>query len=160
MDLRDCTVAGASARAKLIPLRRTAVRLHRNLSSLTAVFRDWSEREEEKEGLPMKISPDRLARRTASLDQDVLGFQDRARLFQDEVSARLAEEANRSLHALSVMTALLLPGSLIAGLFGMNVHDLPLSQTDGGFWIAFLIGAIATAAFYLVLRRTGAGLRP
>jgi hypothetical protein len=41
----------------------------------------------------------------------------------------------------------------------MNVHDLPLSQTGGGFFIAVLIGAAATAAFCLVLRRIGAGLR-
>jgi zinc transporter len=160
-QIEDSIVSGRveQERTKLVPLRRTAVRLHRNLSSLTAVFRDWSAREEEEESLTLDVAADRLARRTASLDQDVLGIQDRARLFQDEVSARLAEETNRSLRALSVMTALLLPGSLVAGLFGMNVHDLPLSQTEGGFFIAVLIGAAATAAFYLVLRRIGAGLR-
>lgn len=143
-------------RARLMPVRRTAVRLHRQLASLASMFRDWEEREDEG---PLHIASGRLARRIVSLDQDILAVQDRARLLQDEVSARLAEETNRSLRALSVMTALLLPGSLISGIFGMNVHGLPFLDDPGGFWIVLAAGIAATTAFYLVLRRIGAGLR-
>ena len=99
------------------------------------------------------------ADRLESLDHDILTLQERAKLLQDEVGARLAEETNRSLRALSILTALLLPGSLVAGIFGMNTKDLPFLETEGGFWFAILIGAAATALFYWILRRVGAGLR-
>lgn len=162
--IEDHVVSGLveSERAKLMPVRRTAVRLHRQLSSLAAVFRDWEEREEDDAaavGAPIRIAAPRLASRLESLDQDLLGIQDRAKLLQDEVAARLAEETNRSLRALSVMTALLLPGSLISGIFGMNVHGLPFLESPGGFWIVFVMGIMATAGFYYILRRIGAGLR-
>ncbi|MDQ0472979.1 transporter [Labrys wisconsinensis] len=148
----------ASERARLAPVRRTSVRLHRQLASLANVFRDWEEREEQATSA-LRIDAGRLASRLESLDQDILGVQDRAKLLQDEVAARLADETNRSLRALSVMTALLLPGSLISGIFGMNVHGLPFTESPGGFWIVFAMGGGATALFYWILRRIGAGLR-
>lgn len=78
---------------------------------------------------------------------------------QDEVAARQADDTNRSLRALSIITALLLPGSMVAGIFGMNTKDLPFTDTAGGFWLAMLIGIAATVVFYWILRRIGAGLR-
>ena len=160
-DIEDSIVSGQveQERAKLIPLRRVAVRVHRQLASLTSIFREWAERAEDENALQLEIGAARLARRMASLDQDVLGVQDRARLFQDEVAARLAEETNRSLRALSVMTAVLLPGSLISGIFGMNVGGLPFLEKNGGFWVVLALGAVATTLFYLILKRIGAGLR-
>jgi zinc transporter len=146
-------------RARLMPVRRTAVRLHRQPASLASIFRDWEEREEEDRHASLHLASGRLAKRLESLNQDILAVQDRAKLLQDEVAARLAEETNRSLRALSVMTALLLPGSLLSGIFGMNVEGLPLTHHSGGFWIVLIAGVAATAAFYLILRRIGAGLK-
>jgi zinc transporter len=143
-------------RARLIPVRRTAVRFHRQLASLSAILRDWEEHEEEGTPSALRLATGRLLARVESLDQEVLGVQERAKLLQDEVSARLAEETNRSLKALSEMTALLLPGSLVASIFGMNVHGLPFLDTEGGFVVVMLVGMAATAGFYWLLRRRGA----
>ena len=57
------------------------------------------------------------------------------------------------------MTALLLPGSLIAGIFGLNVGGLPFLEEIGGFWVVLALGAVATTLFYWILRRIGVGLR-
>ncbi|MBP0582107.1 transporter [Labrys sp. LIt4] len=149
----------ATERVRLIEVRRMTVRVHRQLSSLCHVLRDWEERSEEADKPALPIAAERLADRLESLDHDILTLQERAKLLQDEVGARLAEETNRSLRALSILTALLLPGSLVAGIFGMNTKDLPFLETEGGFWFAILIGAAATALFYWILRRVGAGLR-
>ena len=140
-------------RARLMPVRRTAVRLHRQLSSLASILRGWEEPEHKS---ALRIASSRLASRLESLDQDILGVQDRARLLQDEVAARLAEDTNHSLKALSRLTALLLPGSLVSGIFGMNVAGLPFLDTPSGFLIVLVGGIAATAGFYLLLRRTGA----
>lgn len=107
----------------------------------------------------MHISSKRLADRLESLDHEMHTLQERARLLLDEVAARQADETNRSLRALSIITALLLPGSVVAGIFGMNTKDLPFTDTEGGFWFAVLAGIAATAIFYWVLKRVGAGLR-
>lgn len=143
-------------RARLMPVRRLAVRLHRQLGSLAAILRHWEEREDEGAKPSLRIASARLAARLESLDQDVLGLQDRARLLQDEIAARLAEETNASLKVLSRLTALLLPGSLVSGIFGMNVHGLPFLESTHGFLVVMVMGAAATAAFYILLRRTGA----
>lgn len=147
-------------RSRLINVRRITVRVHRQLSSLSSVLRNWHARpRDEKDKPAMHISSKRLADRLESLDHDMHTLQERARLLLDEVAARQADETNRSLRALSIITALLLPGSMVAGIFGMNTKDLPFTDTEGGFWFAMIIGVASTAVFYWVLKRVGAGLR-
>lgn len=149
----------ATERVRLIEVRRMTVRFHRQLSSLCHVLRNWEDRPQEDAKPSIHIAAERLADRLESLDHDIHTIQERAKLLQDEVAARLAEETNRSLRALSILTAILLPGSLIAGIFGMNTKDLPFTETEGGFWFALFIGVAATAFFYWILKRVGAGLR-
>jgi zinc transporter len=50
---------------------------------------------------------------------------------------------------------LLLPPTLITGIFGMNTKGLPLTDVETGFlWAAaFMIGASGLA--YLIMRRLG-----
>ena len=146
-------------RNRLNLVRRTMVRMHRQLSSLANVLRNWDNRPKVSSPPSLHIAAGRLASRLESLDHDIHAVQDRARLLQDEVAARQADDTNRSLRALSIITALLLPGSMVAGIFGMNTKDLPFTDTAGGFWLAMLIGIAATLAFYWILRRIGAGLR-
>ena len=57
------------------------------------------------------------------------------------------------------MSALLLPGSLVVGVFGLNTGGLPLSDSPAGFIAALGIGIAATAFFYWALLRAGASLR-
>ncbi|WP_245290999.1 CorA family divalent cation transporter [Methylobacterium aquaticum] len=63
---------------------------------------------------------------------------ERARLLQEEVSARVAEESNQQLYVLSVLSALLLPPTFITGLFGMNVKGLSFAEDPRG--ILFVLG--------------------
>jgi magnesium transporter len=45
---------------------------------------------------------------------------------------------------LTVLTTLFMPATLIAGIFGMNFHTMPLLEEHGGFGIA--MGMMAGAA--------------
>lgn len=139
-------------RTKLGPVRRTAVRLHRQLSSLRLIFHRWAA--PEPDILPAKLEEavGRLGRRLDGLDQEVLAIQERARLMQDELAAKLTVETNRHLFALSLLTAFLLPPTLIAGMFGMNLPDMPFAGTAGGFWLAIFLSALTGGAVYLLLR--------
>ncbi|QPC88305.1 hypothetical protein GA830_17235 [Mesorhizobium sp. NBSH29] len=145
-------------RANLKDVRRLAVSLHRPIGALAELFK-----EEDRAGWALGKNGhqalERIALRLNRLDQEVVTVNDRARLLQEEVAAELADESNRSLRALALISALLLPGTLIAGIFGMNTGGLPLAHAASGFLIAMLIGIGATAIFYGLLKRAGANLR-
>lgn len=139
-------------RRRLGPVRRTAVRLHRQLAALRLLFRRWSMPAEPE--LPSRLgeAAGRLAQRLDGLDQEITAIQDRARLLQDEIAAKLAAETNRHLFVLTIITALLLPPTLVSGVFGMNVSDLPFTKEPGGFVWAMGLIVVATVAVYGFLR--------
>ncbi|MCA0407089.1 MAG: cobalt transporter [Proteobacteria bacterium] len=139
-------------RRHLVPIRRAAVGLHRQLTSLLGVFRPLVNKLPPGE---LKFQTDALALRLDGLARDLAALQDRARLLQDEISAKLAEATNRSLNLISMMTALMLPGTLITGLFGMNAGPVPFATTAGGFWWVLGICMMVTVIFILLLRRIG-----
>lgn len=70
---------------------------------------------------------------------DSLGFVERAKLLQEELASRLAESTGRNLYVLSILTAVLLPMTLITGIFGMNVAGLPGVHEPAAFWHVMLL---------------------
>ncbi len=79
-------------------------------------------------------------------------IEQRARLFHDEIDAKLASETNRQLYRLSVLTALFLPAALIAGLFGMNLEGIPWTGVHYGFWLAAALAVASSIGTWLFLR--------
>ncbi|MDG4900721.1 MULTISPECIES: CorA family divalent cation transporter [unclassified Mesorhizobium] len=69
--------------------------------------------------------------------------------------AKLTERSNQLLYILSVMTAVLLPMTIISGLFSMNVGGLPLVDTALGFWVVTAIAVVVAGIVYMVVRRLG-----
>jgi zinc transporter len=67
---------------------------------------------------------------------------ERAKLLQEELASRLAEKTSDRLYVLSVLSAVLLPMTLITGIFGMNVAGLPGLEGHSAFtWTMLLIVA-------------------
>jgi zinc transporter len=90
--------------------------------------------------------------------RDIAALQDRIRLMQDESATRLAEETNRSLFLLTMVTVLALPINLVSGLFGMNVGGVPLGDDASGFWVMVTLIATLTGLIgWLLVRRLGPG---
>jgi zinc transporter len=77
---------------------------------------------------------------------DMSSLQERIKLLQEEIAARVNEQNNNSLFVLTIVTVLALPINIIAGLLGMNVGGIPLSQHPDGFWIIVSIVLTFTAA--------------
>lgn len=99
---------------------------------------------------------------------DASNLYERSKLLQEELASRVAEETSRNLYALSLLTAVFLPMTLITGIFGMNVAGVPGVPADpqsGGhahaFWIVMLL-IIATGQLtvWLMLRRQGRSEKP
>jgi zinc transporter len=94
-----------------------------------------------------------VVQRLAELEHELREMQERGRLLQEEIAAKLATETNNYLQAISVLTALFLPPTLIVGIFGMNIHGLPLTEDPEGFFWIMLASATCSAGAYWLLKR-------
>jgi zinc transporter len=97
----------------------------------------------------------RLIGRLEAVDHDVYALQERARLLHEEIDSKLSSETNRHLYILSLMTAFLLPPSLVTGFFGMNTSSLPFAEGIHGTAFAFGAIVLSVAAAWWLLRRVG-----
>jgi zinc transporter len=84
---------------------------------------------------------------------DMSSLQERIKLLQEEIAARVNEENGRSLFVLTIVTVLALPINIIAGLLGMNVGGVPLAEQADGFWIIVAIVLTFTVAAGAVVVR-------
>ena len=144
-----------SERQALNETRRRLVLIHREMASVASLFRHLEH--QHHLDLPESIADmaARLSNRTVALHHDGEQLQAQARLLQDELMAKLSAQSNQLLYFLSLMTAVLLPMTIISGLMGMNVGGIPFSESPSGFWTVSLF-AVAIAGLVLwVLRRIG-----
>ena len=133
-------------------VRLQAVRVHRQLAQLRGMFQRLEPRM-AGEHATLAIAIGALAQKLDAIDHEVASLHERARLLFDEVAVKMTEITNRRLFALSVLTACLLPPTLVTGFFGMNTKDLPWQNTAGGTWFALVVALAAGAASYWALRR-------
>ncbi|MCA6111906.1 transporter [Bradyrhizobium cenepequi] len=157
-DVEERVVAGETSsemRAGLGRLRRTCLRLHRQLAGLRVLFHRLEQNSPENLSPALRLHAAKLAQRLDGLDHDITELRERSRLLEEELRFKLEEESNRHLHALSVVTMLLLPPTLVTGIFGMNTKGLPFTDVDGGFLWAAVLMIAASGLAYLIMRRLG-----
>lgn len=136
--------AGLGAiRRDLVELKRYVDPMRTAFAQLLASHPQWSD-PRSAEAMVQSIQT------LNSIGGSLEALYERAKLLQDEMSSLLAEDINRKLLALSIMSALLLPASLISGIFGMNVDGLPGTHAHYAFWIVtgamLTLGVITVAA--------------
>jgi zinc transporter len=142
-------------RNALAGVRRSSVRLHRQLSGLRTVFHRLERQDAPSVNPRLQLRASKLAQRLDELDHEMLEIRERGHRLQEEVSAMLTEESNRHLHILSILTTLFLPPTLVTGIFGMNTKGLPLTENENGFlWAAALL-IISSAVVFLVMKQIG-----
>ncbi len=148
--LKDLSAADAR---QFITLRALMVRLRRTFTGLRNLLRRL---EEEAGTAPVYgQTAARAVARLAALDADLLAAQGQLRLLRDELDLQAAQQTNRNLYFLSILTALLMPATLITGIFGMNTGGLIwISDRYGSLWATGLAAGTALIA-YLLLRLSG-----
>jgi zinc transporter len=67
--------------------------------------------------------------------------------------AQAEEETNRNLYILTMFSVILLPATLIASIWGMNVGGIPFSGSPNGFWVVAGLIAVVFALVAIVLFR-------
>lgn len=149
------THAPRDERKRLARLRRTSVTLHRQLAGLRTVFHRLEREGTDNLRPPLRVAAGKLAQRLDALDHDIIEMRDRAWLLQEEIGTILTEESNRSLNILTVITTLVLPPTLVTGVFGMNTKGLPFTDDPDAFlWAcALMAGSVILAA--VLMKRIG-----
>lgn len=135
----------------LIAVRRRGARLHRLVAGMRATL----VRLERDPDLPPLFAPvaERHVQRLHALDTDVASTQAQLRQLRDELDLQAAQKTNQNLYFLSVISALLLPATLVTGFFGMNTGGLPFAHTEAGTFVAAMAAVASSAATWLLLRR-------
>ena len=135
----------------LVAIRRRAARLHRLIGGMRAALH----RLEMDPDLPALLAPvaEHVVQRLHALDADVGAVQAQLRMLRDELDLQTAQRTNQNLYFLSVMSALLLPATLVTGFFGMNTGGLPFAGSIGGTLFAAALAIAASGGTWLLLRR-------
>ncbi|PZW37856.1 zinc transporter [Humitalea rosea] len=129
----------ATERVALAAMRRAALRLERNFGATAEALGELDQ--DPPEGMEHEVFAPvfREARRFAALSRSLGTVKERGRIAQDELAGLAAEKTNQRLFVLSVISAVMLPPALIAGIFGMNVGNLPGVEAPWGFALAMLL---------------------
>ena len=104
--------------------RREAVILKRALFPIARMLDDM---EDEASHWVQTDEHEHTRNAVVGVLDDIAALNDRARSLQDELASRQADETNRRLYTVSIVTVLLLPATFVTGFFGMNTSDLPWS---------------------------------
>jgi zinc transporter len=142
-------------RQSLGRLRRTCVRLHRQLSGLRIIFQRLEQKNPGNLKPALQLRAGKLAQRLDGLDQTIVEMRERSRLLQEELHLKIEEQGNNNIRALSILTALLMPPTLVTGIFGMNLKGLPFSELEAGFPWAAMLMALASLVAYFIMKRRG-----
>jgi zinc transporter len=144
----------STTRSELGSLRRVLVRLQRLLApEPAALFRllnrppDWISSEGVK-------NLQQSAEEFSAAVGDSVALVERVKLLQEELTALVNEQTNRTLFVLTGVTVVALPFNLVVGLFGMNVGGIPLADRGYGFFVILgCLLALTALLTYLVLVR-------
>ena len=136
--------------------RRTIVQLHRHVSGLRLALLRL-----EREGRRVPAAPQLVtatqpvSQRIEQLEHEIVALRERARLLQEEAAALLAEETNRHLRVLSILSILFLPPTFIAGLLGMNLKGMLFAESESGFWLGTLVTVASSVVVAWIIKRMG-----
>lgn len=145
----------AEIRRSLSTIRRHSTKLRRWIApQREALYR--LQREETswlgaRENVRLREVADRLLRYIESLDS----ARDRATILHDDLTSLVSEQIGRNSYRLTAVAAVLLPPTLITGMFGQNLGGLWGNQHEWAFTIAAVLELLMMPAAYFLLRRIG-----
>ena len=147
------TAHGTELRVRLGEIRREAIALRRHLAPQRDVMSRLPTEQTDWLDTLHKAHLREVADRTLRYVEDLDAARERAALAQDELNSRLSDQMNRTMYLLTVVSAVLLPPSLITGLFGINVGGMP--GVDSGWAFAGIVSGLAVMAVIeiVLLRR-------
>lgn len=101
---------------------------------------------------------ERLRELLAEIDRGMTLFAalaSRVRDLRQHYSHCLQEATNRRLNTLTVLSAVYLPATLIAGIFGMNFANIPLTELRYGYFVAIIFMIVLVLGQFVFFYRRG-----
>lgn len=127
------TIESAAARKRLADVRHRAVDLRRYLAPQREALMQLQIEDTscltKKNRMHLRDTADKVARFVESLD----AIRGRASILHEDLTAITAERIATSSHRLSVLAAIVLPPSLVAGIFGANLGGIPGNSNPWAF---------------------------
>lgn len=91
---------------------------------------------------------------TVHILESLEDLRDLATSLLDVYMTTVSHRVNLEVRALTVVATIFMPATLIAGIFGMNFHEMPWLASPSGFaWALGLMGLIASIMLILFWRR-------
>jgi magnesium transporter len=91
---------------------------------------------------------------TVNFIESLESIRDSLSGMMDIYMASVSQRVNLEVRALTVVAMLFMPATLIAGIFGMNFHEMPwLADKDGFWWAMGLMASIAIIMLTIFWRR-------
>jgi magnesium transporter len=136
-------------------LRRDVILLKRALGPQFDVYDDLSESTHPVMGLEAR----QLFARVANQHRRALESLEAGRALLGSVletyRGAVADQTNEIMRVLTVFSAILLPLTLLSGIYGMNFVQIPLSQRAAGFWMIVGIMFLIAIALWVYFARRG-----
>lgn len=141
------------ARARLAELRRETIALRRYMAPQREALSRLAILDPSPFGhadrLELRETADQLTRMVEDLD----AIRERTLLAQGEWEARIAERTDRTVYLLTILSAVLLPLSVVTGLLGVNVGGIPGADHPAAFAILCAALTILVAIQLWLFRR-------
>ncbi len=148
-DLDDRVLAdSAGLRRDLLELRRLAVAQR---EMLTPLARGEYEHVSELLALRFRHVTDHLHDATEVIDQ----LRDRLHAVRDNYHTALTNRTNAIIKTLTIFAAIMLPLTLVAGIYGMNLPLWPPGDHPASFWTVLAIMLLITGGLLVYFRRRG-----
>lgn len=139
-------------RRELSEVRRQAIDLRRFLypqrDALSTLLIEHVSFIREEDRVRLHEGHDRMTRFIEELEV----ARERCAVLHDEIIDNRSERMNKQILLLSVVSALFLPASLVAGMLGMNVSGIPLAAHPFAFY-GISIALLALIIFEIILFR-------
>jgi zinc transporter len=139
-------------RQKIADIRRTVIGLRRHLAPqretmtrLPGEAVDWLSDENR---MRLREASDRTTRYV----EDLEAIRERATIAHEELNNKVAEQMNRTMYMLSIVTGIFLPLGLLTGLFGINIAGMPGTDNPWAFSLFCLAMALIATAQILFFK--------
>lgn len=156
LDATEQALLDQSATADLTGLGATLGQARREVTTikraLTPLTRLLAADAEALPGWACDDGRDAAHAAVAGALDDIVALQDRAHSLYDELTDRRAEETNRRLYIVSIVTTVVLPASFVTGFFGMNTGGMLWTETGLGTVYGLGLCLAAMLVTLLVLR--------
>ena len=154
-DLEERSLASdvAALRHELVPLRREAITLRRYVAPQREALMRLSTEPIAIADEAQRLRLREAANETTLFVEELDLVRERASLLNELVYDRRADEMNRTMVVLAVVTVIFLPLNLLVGLLGMNVQGIPYAREPWAFAGVCIVTAVLAASGLWLFRR-------